>query len=526
MNPITKLTIENFQSHQKSVIYLATNGQLTVITGPSDSGKTVILRALRWLLYNEPQGTDFIRVGASFARVTAEFESGHAVIRERTKATNRYKIIAPGTSEPQVFEGFGTSVPVEVQEITGVRPVQIGDLTLNLNLAEQLAGPFLGSSISAGARAKVLGKLAGTEEIDYAAKQLGTDLFRRSQDEKRLTAEIADLEAKIQEYNWLPATKAKIEALEELVTRIKAGHDRKNRLSQLKEQLTVVDGKIIGCRGLLHKWRNLNEVVRLAETVKSGQEKRTKLMQLKAELSKIDTGITLAQAALYRWRHLKQAEQLSVNAADNHGRLELMAKLANDYWACQTQIIDYEAIIRRYAILPEVEFKFQAAQAAEERAKRLHNLKVSYITTQKMVQENQEILNRLQGVDEAGNLAASIQAKTARRDALRKLVQSYTETDCRIDQEQARIEALQQVTEAEKLLQTSDEKRQRRERLVGLRDKHSKLSCLVESMREQVVVMENRIAELEGAYLDELTAAGICPLCGQPITIENFKEAV
>ena len=155
MNTMKRLIIENFQSHKKTVVEFAPVGELTVIVGPSDTGKTVIIRALRWLLYNQPQGMEFVRTGASFARVTLEYESGHKVIRERTVSTNRYKIVYPDREGPEVFEGFGNSVPLEVQEITGVRPVRIGDENFLLNLSEQLDGPFLGTKqISSPARAK------------------------------------------------------------------------------------------------------------------------------------------------------------------------------------------------------------------------------------------------------------------------------------------------------------------------------------------------------------------------------------
>lgn len=151
INYLKKMTIENFQSHIKTTIEPAPPGQLTVITGPSDSGKTAILRALRWLFVNEPDGDSFIRASATFARVTAEYEGGGVVVRHRTSGgTNRYIV------NGEKFEGFGRSgVPLEVKEITGVRPVKIGDMELNLNIAEQLSGPFLGSSVSAPARAKV-----------------------------------------------------------------------------------------------------------------------------------------------------------------------------------------------------------------------------------------------------------------------------------------------------------------------------------------------------------------------------------
>ena len=138
----------------------APSRQLTVIVGPSDSGKTAIIRALRWLYYDIPRGTDFISVQERSARVTLSLADGNKVVRERSRTTyNRYLV------NDQRFEGFKNIVPAEVMENTGVRPVTVGDLVLNLNLAEQLDGPFLGKSVSDPARAKVLGKLAGTGKL-------------------------------------------------------------------------------------------------------------------------------------------------------------------------------------------------------------------------------------------------------------------------------------------------------------------------------------------------------------------------
>ena len=219
------LIVENFQSHQKTIIEFAPSGQLTILIGRSRSGKTAIIRALRWLLYNSPRGVSvpsaskvkqnevqdsdeksgYCRVGASFIRVTLEMEDGHTVVRERTAGTNRYRVIYPESEKREMLtlEGFGDSVPLEVQEITGVRPIKIGDTEINLNLSEQLDGPFLGSkSISAPARAKVLGKLAGTEEIDFAGKILGTDLHRRKRDKEGFEEDARGLDLKIAGYGW------------------------------------------------------------------------------------------------------------------------------------------------------------------------------------------------------------------------------------------------------------------------------------------------------------------------------------
>src|SRR5690625_4556947 len=104
MNTITRFTARNFQSHENSTIVPGPAGTLTVLTGGSDEGKSALLRALKWALYNQPHGDDFRRVGCDFVEVEVETDDG-TVVRRRTSATNRY--VANG----EVLEGFGNTVP-------------------------------------------------------------------------------------------------------------------------------------------------------------------------------------------------------------------------------------------------------------------------------------------------------------------------------------------------------------------------------------------------------------------------------
>ena len=59
MKYLKQITLKNFQSHKDSTIQL--DRGLNAIIGPSDSGKSAIIRAIKWVLYNEPSGDFFIR---------------------------------------------------------------------------------------------------------------------------------------------------------------------------------------------------------------------------------------------------------------------------------------------------------------------------------------------------------------------------------------------------------------------------------------------------------------------------------
>lgn len=479
---IKSLTIENFQSHQKTAFEPAPPGQLTVIVGPSDSGKTAIIRALRWLYYNVPQGNDFIRVGCSFSRVTLALDDGTKIIRERTKSKNTYSILTPGCKEPQVFAGFGSTIPLEIQEATGVRPARIGDLELTLNLSEQLDGPFLGKSISAGARAKVLGKLAGTEEVDYAGKQLAADLHRRGQDEKRLAAEIAGLEEKIREFGNLPAMKARIEAIEALVGQAKAAAERRDKLTACQERLYQCEDVISQARMIIWRWRSLEE----AENILAGAEMtaaRTDILRrLASRLAAAENGITASQEVLQKWAGLEKAEAAKTNASEAAARKEILQRLASRWAVATERILADQNVLQRWAGLGEGAAATLQAAELYERYTQLGSLGQKLITVAKEIARAVLVLDGLKNID--------------------------TATVC-IEAAEARLTS--------------------RKQLIPIAAKLDRINKDIETARQQSVLYENRVAELEGAYYDALLAAGRCPTCGQEITnqqISILKEAV
>lgn len=494
MNSIKRLTVENFQSHRRTVIDFAPAGQLTIIVGRSRSGKTAIIRALRWLLYNDPRGvavpsknaapvedekSGYCRVGASFIRVMVEMESGHTVIRERTSTTNRYKIITQDEDKPQVFEGFGDGVPLEVQEITGVRPIKIGDLEVNLNLSEQLDGPFLGTkAVSAPARAKVLGKLAGTEEIDQASKILGTDLHRRNQDNKRLTGEVSGLDADIKAYDWLPGMAQKIEALEDIV-----------------------------------------------EWVKAAQERRGKAFGLKNRLQGILSDVYYTNLILTKWRGLEQAEESLNGATGKQQDKKQLESLITRYWTAQKAVLDNAAIIARHKNLPVAEEALRQAQEKAVTVRQMRNLRTSYLAETEMIGRSQEVLSGLQGLDAAGELLRKLDVTRQRRKKLEGLNARYIAGNSAVIGTEQLVKKYAGVDIAGEILNSLQAGRERHARIVFLWQSYRQADLGIEKAKEQAVMWENRAAELDGAYHDLLVDAGVCPLCGQEIK-SKIKEAV
>jgi exonuclease SbcC len=325
MNPIKSIELVNFQSHQSTLIEPAPPGKLTVITGPSDSGKTAIIRALKWAFNNQPQGADFMRTGASMVRVNVKFADRNIVVRERTAATNRYKIIRPvtaaGPDNTETFEGFGSTVPLEVQEITGVRTVKIADQDLLLNLSEQLDPPFLGQkSTTAPGRAKILGKLAGTEEIDVAGADVGRDLYRRGQDEKRLSAEIEALGEQIEGFKWLEGLGKRILVADLVLGRVRKQREQLSILEHKRDGLLRIEDEAIDAKVILGKWSKLPAVEAAVKGAEAAAIRCKTLSTLKDRLVGISYGIEGNQETLYGLRSLAAAEEVVSGAAENFDR--------------------------------------------------------------------------------------------------------------------------------------------------------------------------------------------------------------
>ena len=328
MNAIKRIELQNFQSHVKTIIEPAGPGFLTVITGPSDSGKTAVIRALKWVLYNQPQGAEFTRTGANMVRVKIDYTNDVTVTRERTAATNRYKMIQPGAEKPEVFEGFGSTVPLEVQEITGVRTVKIADQDLLLNLSEQLDPPFLGQkSTTAPARAKILGKLAGTEEIDVAGAETGKDLYRRNQDEKRLDSEIEELEKQIEEFGWIEKLAEKIAALESLAARIKERQARLATLEQKRGELLQIQTEMNAAQKVMKRWAVLPRVEAAVKGAEVAAVRCKTLKTLDMKLTDIQYGIEEAQETIYRLRGLETVGKIAQRTGEKIDRAKQLHRL-------------------------------------------------------------------------------------------------------------------------------------------------------------------------------------------------------
>jgi DNA repair exonuclease SbcCD ATPase subunit len=525
---VKSVWLGDFQSHEDTKIELAGPGKITVLVGQTDSGKTSVVRALRWVLYNVPQGVEFVRVNRNQATVTIEMSDGAKVVRERSRGSvNRYRIIKPGATDGGLkLEGFGLQVPQEVVDVTGVRLVKVGEKDLMLNLSEQLDGPFLGASISSPERARILGKLAGTEEVDEAQRTLSTDIHRGNGEVSRLETEIAALDARIAEYGWLPGLKETIEAVEEIVARAKADEERRGKFSEIRARLNEIAAKELEQRRVLDRWANLDRLeLVVVGHVEPAMRRGEALRELKANLQKVARDTAAWRGITDRWLGLEEAAIICVTLERNVVRagrfrdlsssLKLTAQGINRAWltiakwrgvhAARDIVLDLET-----SILPQVAG--------------LRRLKVAFVDNASAQTAQEAVLARYARIEDTAKLVTQAEVAWRRVGDLRDLKRYLHENDVRQIVELVKLDHLAGVEKA------AGKASQVESSLPILATLHSLSYGLIKNREAQVVAEESfkrnsqAVVDAEKVYVDTLIRMKICPLCGSKVDPQLIKE--
>jgi len=231
------LTLEDFQSHEKSVFNL--DKGLNVIVGLSNAGKSSISRALQFILMGSPWDKSWVRFGAKYCKITLETSTGITVLREKGDKVNKYTLILPN-QEPQVFESFGTSVPEAIQQALKIHEVQIDAAeSLNLNVALQHDNLFLLSSVPS-LRARILGKLSGATFLDHAIRELNKDKRQTTAEKGSKELEVVDLNSQIDKLAPIETFSSQISDIEARLSSLSVQEARLQRIQSLFERVSIL----------------------------------------------------------------------------------------------------------------------------------------------------------------------------------------------------------------------------------------------------------------------------------------------
>lgn len=261
---IASLSILNFLSHKKTIMEFSEG--VNVIVGVTDSGKSAIIKALKWIVFNRPAGED---IRSSWGGVTVAkiiVDDGILVKRLRSKKANSYFV------DDKRFDAVKRDVPEEVLKVLNFT---------DINLQTQFDSHFMLSK-SSGEVAQYFNKIAHLDKIDIALqniqrwtrdvqKKLGYDEQAYKANEERLAS-----------YSYLKEAEAKLLRLEE------KDNDRRDLIRAREEILKLVDADL----QIYNQLEKISFLQELEESVNNVFEIISEQKQLKNQMASLTMLLT------------------------------------------------------------------------------------------------------------------------------------------------------------------------------------------------------------------------------------------
>ena len=265
---IKKLRIKNFQKHKS--IDIEFDDHITSIVGPSDSGKSALIRALKWVITNKPNGMEFIREGSKKCSVRIETDN-HKITRSRG-TENTYHL------DKEVFHAFGNNVPKEI--IDSLRMDEI-------NFQGQHDSPFWLNE-SAGQVSRNLNQIVNLGIIDSTLSSINKTLKKAKLKAEWTKERFKEAKDTKKALSWALSASDDLGVIETKQSALESSVAAQNRLVDLVDRLK--DQKEID--GLLSRQNQTKSILELIETRMDHEHKQNQLTMLINQIKEQKAKIT------------------------------------------------------------------------------------------------------------------------------------------------------------------------------------------------------------------------------------------
>jgi len=330
---IKRIEIRNFQGHKRLAINF--DKGVTTIVGPSDVGKSSVIRAIKLVCFNQPGGEAFIHTGTKRCSVKLFLRSGEILYREKGKKENIYRI---GDKE---LKAFGQGAPAEVETLLNLSKI---------NFQDQHDSPYWFCE-TAGEVSRQLNQIVNLGIIDKALNNIGQDIRKaktkmdihkealaKITEDLKEVAHAQDMDEALQRAEKANAqfeeTRAtRLECLD-LVDKVKTCHETLDRVtgSAQAAHLVAKQGKAWTTVGLqrVDLARGIRSLVHNLGVVRRAPPKETlaDLVALNREWEGVARVVLNLRAGVKKFKRLKGEEcQLKQDAEDAQKKLMGMVKV-------------------------------------------------------------------------------------------------------------------------------------------------------------------------------------------------------
>lgn len=512
---INEIFVEGFQSHTNSHFNLG-NG-LNVITGPSDSGKTSIIRAVRWVAFNEPQGEAFVNESVGHATVSIHLDNGIIISKHRRKGKTSYRIQSDPGDESSVFEK--SEVPEEVKQLLGITKQTFGDFVTALNFAFQLEAPFLISETPSSG-AKVLGKLAGTEAVDLAVKSVSKDTYAARQERLLAEKEIERLAGNLLEYLDVDDKVQQLKTAESLMEHIEELHKKKEVLKEISHMYTSRKQKYIAAWEIEKRLEDVPVLIQILEQTEKDQQRLQTLLDLQKRYESLSTAKKTLTETLKQFDGLVEVSNLLQDSTKFEERYSLFSILSQNYKKYSQALQNVQLQLGRLTVVENID-----VVVIEEEVKKtdeLNKLFVQHSVVKQRYEKTSMDVNRLSVPSGTSDQLQECETSIERLNQMHMLLHRFETTHKQYMNITSRVERLRVPEEAE-IKVTEAEKNV--SRLVELNELLRNYMIWNQKVRHSTSTLElyekhieNYTKELEETWNE---AGGVCPLCESPMSFEH-----
>lgn len=243
---IKSIILHNFQSHKDTRIELSTG--VNVFKGTSHHGKSSIIRGLRWLLQNRPQGDGFV---SWFAKpkdktdVAVDLSDGFSVVRSKSNGVNEYLLwnVSGRVPREEAYKALRSEVPEPVQQALNMS---------SINLQEQREMWFL-LELSSGEVARQLNEYVGLSVLDESQKRVNSIATKAKADSAEFERKIQVTTEKITKLRWLRKAKQELDRVQELAAELDVVEQRLNDLQYIDAEMQRLE-KLIAQQSKITKY--------------------------------------------------------------------------------------------------------------------------------------------------------------------------------------------------------------------------------------------------------------------------------
>lgn len=473
MKHFRKLIIENFQSHEYTEINFVPG--LNVFVGPSDSGKSSILRALRWVLFNQPRGIDFIRTGATKCQVRLILDDETEIIRLRGKSVNRYILRANG--EEEIYESFGQGPHPMILQAHQMIPLAWDQKETLLQFGSQLEGPFLLSE-SGGSKAKLIGRISGAHWIDLALKEATRERNQVLSEMRQVEKQKESIVERLESYHDVPQLEEAVKRAFEIYQHIQAIKQKLERLAILSKQLQTIRSEQEKQKELLSIFRNLSELERSYWKLEQQIYLLRQLNQLSQRWKRIQGENRQNQDVLQQTENISDAESSYLHMRELNGKMNKLKGIANRWDQHQSVKTTTQKTLHSLQNIPILIEEYEQLLLQIKQFQQLQQYHLSWLQLRQEKEKYNQLLSS----------TAHVMVWTSEKVP-------------ELEHQLIRYHRLTEVLEQYRQIQTS-------------------LSVGQDYLQQRI----QNIEEISQEYMELLKLSGRCPTCGSPISASLLEH--